>query len=165
MLKFGNRRTRSPAKNFELFPRNRSGWIEVVEAVFSILLIAGVVLIIINKNSFESSDVSDKIYNIEVSILREVQTNDTIRGDIANAQVTESAPLSWNDEGFPQSIKDKVSSRIPNYLNCTAKICLIDSPCNLEGSMETNIYSQSVPITVTLNQEVYRQLNLFCWQK
>jgi hypothetical protein len=149
--------------SFCAFPKNRRGWIEIVEAVFSIFLIAGVLLIIVNKNSSMNSDISEKVYNIEISILKEIQTNDTIRADIANAP--SPLPVVWTDSGFPDSVKNGIGSRIPSYLNCTAKICLLDDSCSLGESVNRDIYSQSVAIMAVFNQTVYRQLNLFCWQK
>jgi len=143
--------------------RNRKGWIEVVEAAFSIMLIAGVILIVINQNSSSNTDISDKVYNIEVSILKEIQTNETIREDIANVPLP--LPSAWGSPGFPGSVKDKIGSRIPNYLNCTAKICFLNDSCSLGESVDKDIYSQSIAITAVLNQQVYRQVNLFCWQK
>ncbi|VVB82467.1 Uncharacterised protein [uncultured archaeon] len=164
MLKSGkNKISQNRSFSFCAFPKNRRGWIEIVEAVFSIFLIAGVLLIIVNKNSSMNSDISEKVYNIEISILKEIQTNDTIRGDIANAPLP--LPLSWTDEGFPNSVKNGISSRIPSYLNCTAKICLLNDSCSLGQSVDTDIYSQSTAIMAVFNQTVYRQLNLFCWQK
>lgn len=146
--------------------RNRRGWIEIVEAFIAILLIASVILIVINKQT-ANADISEKIYDAQISILREIQTNDSLRADIAS--VGEGLlPLSWGAEGFPASIVNKIIERTPTYLECAATICVINTPCVLgavSGSENKNIYSQSVVISSTIGGLVYRQLNIFCWTK
>lgn len=144
--------------------RNRRGWIEIVEAFIAILLVASVILIVINRQS-ANSDISEKIYDVEISILREIQTNTTLREDIASAV---GLPLSWGAEGFPASIVNKIDERTPNYLQCVAAICEINTACvlgDVSESKNKNIYSQSVVISSTIGSLVYRQLNIFCWTK
>lgn len=152
-------------RDFCIFPKNRRGWIEIVEAFLAVLLVAAVLLIVINKQSSDA-DISETVYDVEVSILREIQTNDTLRRDIASA---ENLPLSWIAEGFPVSVKEKITDRTPAYLDCVAVICVMNTPCVLGDFPEAkdkNIYSQSVVISPTVGlDEVYRQLNIFCWTK
>jgi hypothetical protein len=156
-----------------LIPRNRSGWIEIVEAVVSILLVATVLLITINKGYIGKSDISESVYKTELSILREVETNNNFRTEILT--ITDSQfPVAWIN--FPADIKKKIIERTPNYLNCTGRICkLCESevcnpdeslPCNLEETMDKDVYSQSVIISATLGEgAAYRRLKLFCWTK
>jgi len=146
--------------------KNRKGWLEIVEAFVAVLLVAGVLLIILNRGYFQRTDTSEQIYNVEVSILREIQTNDEFRKSIAAAPV----PVIWEDSAFPADVKEKITMRTPNYLDCVAKICELNTPCILEGpslerSAEKDVFSESVVISTILEQEVYRQLNLFCWMK
>ncbi len=145
---------------------NKRGWIEIVEAFIAILLIASVILIVINRQT-ANADISEKIYTVQISILREIQTNDSLRADIAS--VGEGLlPLSWGAEGFPANIFNKINERTPDYLECAATICVINTPCVLgtvSGSENKNIYSQSVVISSTIGGLVYRQLNIFCWTK
>ncbi|VVB83935.1 Uncharacterised protein [uncultured archaeon] len=147
--------------------KNNKGWIEIVEAFFSVLLVAAVVLIIINKGYLNNSDVSEKVYTTELSILREIETNDNFRTEIANI-ADSSLPVGWN--GLPADIQKTVTERTPNYLICTAKICIIEGECVLSEDEKPedkkNIYSQGVVISPTVGGgEVYRQINLFCWEK
>ncbi|MCK9596065.1 hypothetical protein M0R19_02695 [Candidatus Pacearchaeota archaeon] len=143
--------------------KNRSGWIEIVEAFVSILLVVGVLLFVIGKGYIGKKDISDEVYKIEVAILREIETNDTMRQDILNAN---PVPVKWEENNFPKSVYNKVIERTPNYLNCSARICNIDDLCSLEEEKEGDIYAQPVIISTTLEQEpLYRKLNLFCWMK
>lgn len=141
----------------------KRGWIEIVEAFVSILLIVGVVLIILNKGYFVKDDISERVYNIEISILREIQTNDTLRTEILNAP--EPLPVGWGDPGFPENLRNKIITRTPDYLKCLGKICNLNATCSYDGEGGKDIYAESVVISTTLDQPVplYRQLNLFCW--
>ena len=133
----------------------KRGWIEIVEAFVSILLIVGAILIILNQPYLSKSDISERIYNIEISILREIQTNDHFREEIANAP--EPLPIEWKDPRFPQGIKEKIIERTPDYLTCVAQICNLNETCSLrkteeieEQTKNRDIYAQSVSITATL---------------
>jgi hypothetical protein len=155
---------KNPARiTLSLLPRNRSGWIEIVEAFVSILLIAGVILIIVNNNG-NDEDFSYQVYQVQISILREIQTNDTLRTEIASA--SEPLPISWEESRFPTNLKNKIIERTPSYLECVGKICTTTEVCSLGEVKEKDIYSQFVTITATIEAgEVYRRLNLFCWTK
>ncbi len=61
---------------------NKKAWIEIVEAFVAILLVAGVVLVILNKASLVNSYISPQVYTAELSMLREIETNDTFRAEI-----------------------------------------------------------------------------------
>jgi hypothetical protein len=167
--KMKNKQTHDPARSpLTLLPRNRSGWIEIVEAFFAILLVASVILLLLNKGYFKGSDISDEVYNIQVSVLREIQTNETLRTDIVNAVSGipgADLPVEWNNSNFPTSVKDKIYQRVPNSLNCTGKICNMTATCTLGEVKEKDIYSQSVTITSTLYNITFRKLNLFCWAR
>jgi hypothetical protein len=141
---------------------NKRGWIEILEAFISVMLIVGILLVVISRGNIVGEDLSTKIYNTEISILREIQTNDTLRNEISSLD-NSSIPLEWVN--FPAGVKAKIIQRTPTYLTCVAKICQLDSTCNLLQKPYKSVYSQSVIISATLQYGVvYRELNLFCWQ-
>jgi len=142
---------------------NKSGWIEIVEAFVAVLLIVGVVLIILNKGYLEGTDISERVYEAQLSILREIQTNDTLRVKILSA--AEPMPVPWEDSRFPVEVKSKIIVRTPNYLSCVGRICNMTQTCSISESQVKDIYSQSVTISSTLQTVSYRKLNLFCWTK
>ncbi len=152
---------------------NKKAWIRIVEAFVAVLLIAGVLLIVINKGYIGREDHSEKIYAAELSVLREIQTNDIFRGYILKANRTNSNPLpiNWKDftnasphEGL-EDIKNKIINRIPNYLDCEAKICAINETCILIKDFEKEIYARSIAMIANLGVFNPRQLKLFCWIK
>jgi hypothetical protein len=143
--------------------KNKSGWIQIVEAFVAVLLVAGVVLILVNKNSFTKTDISNTVYETELSILREIQTNNTLRAEIINAP--EPLPIEWEDTTFPAGVRNKIIVRTPSSLDCIGRICKMNETCTLETNNGKDIYSQAVVISSTLQEVDYRQLNLFCWLK
>lgn len=142
---------------------NKHGWIKIVEAFVAILLVVGVLLVVINKQS-DGEDVSDRVYNAEISIIREIQISDSLRDDIM-IKAQAGLPLEWESSGFPANVKNLITTRTPNYLECIAKICNTTDSCYLTSYSEKDTYAQAGIITGT--QDIYEpvQLKLFCWMK
>ena len=140
--------------------KNKRGWLKILEAFVAVLLISGVLLLIINQGDFTQNR-SSRIYDIQISILREIQLNQSLRQEILDT----SPPKESGDSGFPSTVEDKIGEKIPVYLECRAKVCGTDSSCKLELTSERNeIYAQDTLITSTLSQGYNpRRLKLFCW--
>jgi|SRR3989344_7384012 len=139
--------------------KGKKGWIKIVEAVTAILLITGVLLISINKGYIVKEDVSSKVYSAQISILREIEISDELR----NKVLFSPSPLEESDPLFPQEIKEIITKRKPNYLDCEAKICEMDELCELSRYIEKDIYAQAVGIMATVDRYSPKQLKLFCW--
>ena len=149
--------------SYNFFPKNHKGWIKIVEAFVAILLVMGVLLVVINQGNLEKKDISSKVYDAELLILREIQLNDALRRDILNSG---APPIEWAN--FPPSVKNKIIDRTPNYLTCVGEICAMDKICKLGVYPEKDVYAQSIAITTTLDtpeEQRLRQLKLFCWAK
>ena len=117
---------------------NKRGWIRVVEAFVAVLIVTGFVLIALNRG-YIGNDISTQVYELEYSTLKEIATNDSIRTDIL--ELTD-IPIESNIQSFPRSINDKVKERIPNYLECTSKICALEDLCALSTFPKNkNIYA------------------------
>lgn len=140
---------------------DKKAWLKIVEAVVAILLISGVIIIVINRGQVEKKDISTRVYEAEIAILREIQLNDTLREDVLGA----TPPIEW--ENIPERVKNKIIERTPNYLECEAKICAPDDSCYLDNYPDEETYAQSVIISVNTDSSTYnpRQLKLFCWTK
>ena len=141
--------------------KNKKAWIKIVEAFTAILLVIIVLLIIINSGYIKREDISTRVYNTQISILREIQFNDTLRIEILDVA---SVPLEWDD--FPPNLKNKIIERTPNYLECSAKICSSEDVCIFTGAIDKDIYAESILISATLESGyIPKQLKLFCWIK
>jgi hypothetical protein len=135
--------------------KGKQGWIKIVEAFIAILLVAGVLLFVINKGYIGKSDISDRVYQAQISILREIELDDNLRTQILNAEL---------EGDVPQDVLDKIEQRKPDYLTCVAKICKMDVICESgETPLEKDIYAQPVAITTDSESFDPRQLKLFCW--
>ena len=146
--------------------KNKRGWIRIVEAFVALLLIIGTVLIVINKGYIGKSDVSSRVYDAQLSILREIELNDALRGEIVSLDISSSS-INWDDSKFPSDTKSKINERTPNFLTCEAKICELDQICSYSPAVcaEKDIYAQAVAISATLEAYGPKQLKLFCCTK
>lgn len=142
--------------------KNKRGWIRVVEAFTALLLVSGALLYIVDKNVGFEEDISEKVYQIQNSILREIEVNNSLRDTILKSPTG----IESTGENFPTNLKKSVKNRIPEYLNCSIKICKMDNTiCEKSKYIEKNIYAHSVPITANLTRYEPRQVKLFCWVK
>jgi hypothetical protein len=132
--------------------RNKRGWIKILEAFIAILLIAGVLLVVINKGYFERNDFSIRVYEAQIAVLREIELDDGLRTDILNS-IGE----------VPESVLNKIKERIPDYLTCESKICDLNEICEINKDIEKDVYAQAVAITADLETYNPKQLKLFCW--
>ena len=145
-------------------PKNKKGFIRLVEAFIAIILIIGVLSIVIDKKSVEK-DVSSEVYNKENLILKKIQLNDTLRASVLNAIV----PVSWDDDlNFPPDIKNEIN-KIPADVKCFDQICDLDDVCipsELGEENEVDIYARSIVIAAENNivNPTPKQLKLFCWK-
>ena len=81
---------------------HKKGWIRIVEAFVAILLITGVLLILLDKG-YLKEDISSKVYEAEVSILRGVQLDLELRrkeysGESIKAQDSVTSYLSKQND-------------------------------------------------------------------
>ncbi len=148
--------------------KGKKGWIRIVEASVAILFLAGVMLLVLNQGRIEIGEgvFEAEVHEKQISILRGVQLNESLRSDIIEADV--SSDVIWEDASFPQSVKTYIENN-KGGLNCKANICSISSECTLRNPEETNIYSESAFISVTTTQSPSpgynpRKLKLFCWE-
>jgi hypothetical protein len=139
--------------------KKRRGWIRIVEAFVAILLVAGVLLIVVNKGYIGKEDISNKVYEAQIAVLREIELDNELRqqilGSPGNEEVVE----------VPNDVKIRIQNRIPDYLECVSKICRLDEICALEEYLEKDIYAQTVAIAATSQEYNPRQLKIFCWVK
>lgn len=154
-MKTTNKKARMLNSN-NFFPKNRKGWIRLVEAFVAILLILGVAMIALDKEYVAKTDITPKVYLTETAILREIQMNESFRNYVVGT--AESVEFG----NFPSDLSGFITKRIPDYLNCTSKICGIQESCAMNLG-EKNIYVQSVMIAANAEKYNPRQIKIFCW--
>ncbi|HJZ18570.1 MAG TPA: hypothetical protein VJ208_00505 [Candidatus Nanoarchaeia archaeon] len=145
--------------------KNRNGWIKIVEAFTSILLIAGILILIIGNLNFRTDDVSQGVYDSQYAILREIQLNSLLRNEILNVPNV-NLPLEWADFDELPNVKGKITDRTPGYLTCEAKLCASGEECvsDLTPPGE-DVFVRGAMISANSSNYSPRKLNLFCWEK
>src|SRR3989339_37656 len=82
----------------------KRGWIRIVEAFVSILLIAGAVLVLMNEGYIAKTDISQKVYDAELSILRDIELDETLRTEV----------LEFEDDLYVQAVGITANLQIYN---------------------------------------------------
>lgn len=141
--------------------KNNRGWIMIVEVFIGILLVLAVLVVSLNNPYLNQGDPYEKFYSIENAILGSIQINNSLRTVVINTVV----PAGWDGSNFPAEIKDKINSETPNYLNCTANICMMNESCEMQDLPKQDIYVESVSITTDFQKYDPRKIKLFCWEK
>ena len=131
--------------------RGDKGWIRVVEAFISILLVVSVLLIVLSSNLLVNKNQSSEIHEIELNILRDIQVDDDLRLEVLNENL--------------DPVQTRITTKTPSYLECEAIICEIDGDCDLSSSQEKDIYVQSIFISAQGGNYGPKQLKLFCWEE
>ena len=134
--------------------KRKKGWIRIVEAFIAVLLIAGVLLFVINSGYIGRRDISEQVYEVQLAVLREIELNSALRTQILTTPI---------EEGVPIPVTNKINERMPEYLECTSRICNLTSVCPIDRVIEKDVYAQSVAITAEGTTYNPRQLKLFCW--
>lgn len=147
--------------------KNKKGFVKIIEASIAVLIIASILLILINQNVSQTEDIEERIYDIQDSVFREIQLNDSLREEIVNVEDSD-LPVEWEefDDGIVpelEGIKNKIETRIPSNLECVAKLCNPSNNCELNEDIEENVYSRDLILAATLETYNPRRLKLFCW--
>ena len=136
----------------------------MVEAFVAILLMAGVVLIVLDRGESSRME-SERIEDVERSILQGVQLNETLRGEILST----NGKILWESfSGFVPKTKARIESGIPGNFECNAQICEPSDSCSLANPVRQDIFSNSVLISTNIDTQGDfdpRVLKIFCWEK
>ncbi len=145
--------------------KNKKGWMRVIEAFFAAMIILVVLILVINQQGTkQQSSSSTVIYNAEISMLRNVELNDSLRGEIIG--VGDSLlPLNSDNQSFPAELKNEIDSLVSEYypfLSCGEQICDTVGECSYWKKSSGELYSQSVLITANVTDYNPRKFSLFC---
>ena len=135
----------------------------MIEVFIAIMLMAGGVVFVLNKNSFAGGEVIEASEKL-THIIKTIQRDYSLRGEILNAVL----PVEWDDFGSSglTNTRAKIIEKTPENLICEAKVCALDDDCVNAGAPEDrNTYSESGYFSADLDTYSPRQLKLFCWRK
>lgn len=141
------------AENIKL---NKKGWTTIIEVFISILLLASLVTVILNSEVVQEKTKSEDIYKEQVLVLKIIQLNDSLRQNVL-------------DDTLSIGINNTIDNTIPDYLKCEAKICVLNSKCDLNSlpseTENKEIYVKTVLITTNNTDYNPKEFKLFCWEK
>jgi hypothetical protein len=141
---------------------SKKGWIEIVEVFVTIFLLTGVLFVILENSNPKEKIVAPLIYEQEISILREIEFNDTLRANILGAPL----PLEWTDfDSNIPLVKENIINNTPANLECLAKLCNLNDLCTSDEFPHVSVYAKSLVISANLTTYSPRQLKLFCREK
>ncbi len=145
--------------------QNKNAWLRIVESFTTILLIATVLLLILNKTSLSESEKAEQISDRAYAILREVQLNNTLRASVVNVDVT--GKIIWgnfNETNGLSLLKEMITDRVPKQLICEAQLCELSDECVLETNVDGSIFTRSALLSATNEMYNPKRLKLFCWE-
>lgn len=144
--------------------KNKKAWVKILEVFVSIMIMSAAIVLFLNQNSFYKDNTEGEFNEKMENILRTVQRNDGLRGEILDA----SLPVEWGDfevSGLTNT-RTEIIAKTPGNLVCESKICYLEDNClNLNTPADKNIYSITGYISADLDTYSPRQLKLFCWRK
>ena len=147
--------------------KNKNAWLRIVESFTTILLIAMVLLIILNKTSISESEKAEQISDREYAILREVQLNNTLRISIVEWDMANEDKIIWEDFSDINGLiplKEMITARAPKQLICEAQLCKLSNECVFETYVEGSIFTRSAFFSATNVEYNPKRLKLFCWE-
>ncbi len=145
--------------------KNKKGWIRLVEVFVSIVLLAGVLLIVATNNSSNKSTLEEEVTQKEIAILRDIQLNNQMRTQILDVP---QGNLPIEGEAFSSQLPDvnnRINSLTPANLECRTKLCTLNDACIINWNPEGNLYAKSSMISADLDTYLPRQLKIFCTPK
>jgi len=124
-------------------------WLRIVEAFIAILIIIGIVLTILSKQS-PGANISESVYEKQRNILNIISKNNGLRVYV----------LAGNNV----EINNVIDDMIPVSWNYATEICELDSICNSASTPnDKEVYTTEVVITSTLTQYSPKKLRFFVW--
>ena len=152
---------------FPLKRKDKRGWLKIVEAFIAMMLITVVLLNVVSERTdFLTQGSQESIYETyredQISILRNIQLNNSMRNSIIGIPDSE-LDVNWSE--FPTPIKKSMEKNIPEYLNCSAKICSLESVCEKQKNINKDVFVEKRGIFSNLTEYNPRKLKLFCWEK
>jgi len=145
-------------KRFQLsiLPPSKKGWIRIVEAVISVLLLLGFIMIVLQQNT-QKPELSESIYKIQHQVLREVANNYTLRNEVINYDTTKSINSTYNF----------IANRLkPFPLSFGLGVCPAEQTCPCEGCPSNKeIFADEIIISTNLSAYIPKKLVMYSWVK
>lgn len=138
----------------------------MLEVFIAILLITGSLVLLTKTKEVDIEEIELQMHDKMIPILREIQTNNTMRDSVLNTDIS-SNPIEWDN--FETSglilVKNKIINMTPSGFNCQGKLCNLNESCSLIITEKNDVFAETAFISADLDDYAPRQLKIFCWQK
>ena len=142
--------------------KNRRGFIRIVEASISIVIIMGVLFAFSTQKAI-SNDIPDYTERAR-DILEELSRDQELRKKVIDNSELEC--LGGATQVIDSGIKDFISIRIPeSYLDYEIRICDVNDVCGKCSFVDKEIFSGERIISGDLNNLNPVKVKLFIWEK
>ena len=136
--------------------KNKKAWLRIVEAVIAIVIIFGVLLVVISKQSSVVS-VGDDVYERQSQILDVISSREDLRELILQGN---------EDEKIVEEVDNEIAKLVPNNWEFATKVCRLDRICsNPVDIFDKDVYVSERLITSNLTNYNPKKLKIFVWGK
>ncbi len=143
--------------------KNKRGFVKIVEAFVAVMLVAGVLLFVVSRNSSVLSNKQSKIDDVEKSVLEEIAQREDYRDIILS--VDDQSELTSSSAGKFGEIWTTVRTRVPESLDFRIKVCQLEQICPLDNYPQKNVYTRAVAITTNITTYHPKQFKIWIWEK
>ena len=168
----GNKRSHAGCSHLFLMNKNKRGWIRILEATVSVLIVTGVLIFVYSKNVDKGLEPADYFYSLQKQILSDISMNSSLRLNVLNAD--DNNP----DEGNYKILNDFVRDEILDFVGFYISICDLDSDedfCKMNSetyiaTREKDVFVKDIIVSAELGvgeNAKYnpRTLRLYMWEK
>jgi hypothetical protein len=131
--------------------KNKKGWVRIAEAFIAITLMFSVFLALYAKQSTQP-DVSDEVYSLESSILKQIANDEGLRQNVLSGNVNVITTFINNNNLVPPS------------LNYSIIICNLDEVCSM-NVYQKEVFASETVISSTLLKYSPKVVKIFIWRK
>jgi hypothetical protein len=140
--------------------KNKRAWVRILEATVAVMLVSAVMVLVYMKQTDDRASVDDYFYTLQKQILDEVASRSDLRLLVLNDNVA--------------ALDDFISSKMPDGINYTFKLCELASPCVMTfqyvlATVDKQVFVDEIIIAADLGDgtnEIYNptKIKLFFWE-
>jgi hypothetical protein len=114
--------------------KTKRGWIRILEATISIMIISSVFIMLYTKQP--QPDYSGEIEAIHEQIIMDIYSQKNLRLNVLNDNI--------------DALNNFARTKIPPHLNFSIAICQLSEPCNLNPEIYKSIYDKEIFVEETI---------------
>ena len=113
--------------------RSKKGWIRILEATISIMIISGVLLVVYS-GQVEREDPSDYYYSLQKQVLADISSRADLRG--------------YAILGNEEALNEFANSKVPDAFNVSVRVCDLGEICKMSDALATEAFRNDIEFYV-----------------